>query len=132
MAAEKYTAAEMIDAAEKSGGVIAVAARILKCSRNTVKRYMREYVTVGEAFADANETNLDAAEGSLLQFVRGIVTETDSEGKRTTTRVDHRVQMDALKFYLRTKGRTRGYGDRIEHAGDPAAPVFPPYPEKTG
>lgn len=113
MSKQKYTAAQMIEALRAAGGVIAVAARAIGCDRNTVYAYMGRYSTVKDAYDEANETNLDVAEAGLMAFVRGQVTE---NGERRT--VDDRVRLDATKYYLRTKGRTRGYGDRMEVTGE--------------
>ena len=106
MSGQKFKAEQVADALQRAGGVIAVAARALGCDRGTVYAYMRRYTTVQQAYDEANETNLDVAEAGLAQFMRGQV-----EGMTT------RERLDALKFYLRTKGRARGYGDRVEHAG---------------
>lgn len=112
--AEKYTAEEMIAAARASGGVIAAAARMLGCSRNTVRRYIRTYVTVKEAFDEQNEVSLDVSEGYLMQFCRGTIT-VDGEKER----VSHREQLDAIKYHLSTKGKARGYTKKHEreHSG---------------
>jgi hypothetical protein len=58
---------------------------------------------VKAALEEARETNLDAAEAGLMQFVAGKAPG-QSPGQR----------LDAIKFFLRTVGRLRGYGDRID------------------
>lgn len=107
--AEKYTAAQMIEALRASGGVIAAAARMLGCSRNTVKRYIRTYVTVEEVFEEENETSLDTAEEALLDYVRG-----ELDG------LDLKTRLQAIKFFLSTKGKDRGYTKKQErkHSGE--------------
>ena len=105
MSQKKYTVEQMSAAIEAAGGVVAEAARMLGCIRRTIYTYAKEFPEVQEALDDANEVNLDDAEGTLITFVRG--------GTKDRP-VDERAQLDALKFYLRTKGRGRGYGDRSD------------------
>lgn len=56
---KKYSAKEMVDALEKTGGVVADAARKLGCSPQTVYNYINEYSTVAAA-REQFERNLDA------------------------------------------------------------------------
>jgi len=101
---EKFTAEQMIDALTKSKGMIAPAARSLRCSRNTVKRYLREYVTVEQAQKDEREAMTDTAELSLYNAVL-------------------RGEAWAVCFYLKTQGKRRGYVERAEVTGKDGAPI---------
>jgi len=56
---KEYSAKEMVDALEKTGGVVADAARKLGCSPQTVYNYINEYSTV-KAAREQFEQNLDA------------------------------------------------------------------------
>lgn len=95
---EEYTAEQVIDAIEQAGGLQTQAAEILGCHRKTIARYIDRYVTVKEAYDAANETQLDLAEKSLFnQIKQGNVT--------------------AIIFYLKTKGKNRGYVERRENTG---------------
>lgn len=95
---DEYTAEQVIDAIERAGGLQTQAAHILGCHRKTIARYIDKYVTVKEAYEAANETQLDMAEQSLFdQIANGNIT--------------------AIIFYLKTKGKHRGYVERQEHTG---------------
>lgn len=109
--AEQYKAEQIINAITKTRGNKAAAARALKCSRNTIDRYIATYATVREAYDEVNETTLDVSESLLTQFMEGRIE------KQTT-----REQLDALKFYLRTKGKERGYTERSEVTGKDGGP----------
>jgi hypothetical protein len=102
----KYDPAKVADAVKRSGGLVTVAARMLKADWHTVKRYVAEYPEVQAAYDEANEINLDDAEAGLIASVR--------QGDK-----------DDRRFYLRTKGRARGYGDRTEHTGADGADLIP-------
>ena len=93
-----YTDEQIIDALEKTGGNQAAAARALDCSRQTVWSRIQKSEAVKKAYDSVNEANLDRAENELMKLV--------DEG-----------EFKAIKFYLRTKGRKRGYGDKMELSG---------------
>lgn len=108
----RYTNQQVIEALTAAKGIQSVAALALGCHRNTVGRYIREEKEVADALSDTVEVNLDLAEDRLL----GAIT---------------RNEPWAIKFYLATQGRSRGYG-RVslhEHTGqvslvsDPQAEV---------
>ena len=102
----KIPIATAADAIQKAGGVIAVAARALGIHRCTLYAWADEHAEIREAIDDARETTLDIAEANLAQFAAGRV-----PGQST------REQLDAIKYTLRTLGRSRGYGDRLEVEG---------------
>lgn len=99
MAREKYTAEQMIDALVATKGMITLAARQLGCAPNTVRRYIREYVTVREAQFEATEQMGDAVELALYD---------EAINKRNTA---------ALIFLAKTKFKARGYVERQEVSG---------------
>jgi hypothetical protein len=94
----------MIAALRQTGGFVSVAAHALGCDRSTVHRYINEFPTVRAAYEETNEANLDIAEAKLMQQVR------DGDPSQ-------------VRFYLRTKGRGRGYGDRQEITGPDGGPI---------
>jgi len=93
---QQYKAEELIEAARKTGGNKAAAARLLGCTRQTVDLYCNRYVTVKQAFDDERETMVDWAESGLRDAV-------------ITTKAPW-----AIKFILRTLGKDRGYTERVE------------------
>jgi hypothetical protein len=95
--------ADAIDALHAASGVIAVAAQRLGVTREALSRFVHKHPTVKAAYDQARETSLDVAEAGLMQFTRGQIA-----GQTT------RERLDAIKFYLRTVGRLRGYGDRLD------------------
>jgi hypothetical protein len=66
-------------------------------NRSTVWRWIKSDPAFAEAVHQIEEEALDEAEGQLMQLVRG-------------------GELGAIKFLLKTKGRSRGYGDRLEIA----------------
>lgn len=104
MAKNGFTAEQMITAIRESNGILAVSARKLGCSRQTVHNYVNKFATVRDAYHDARETNIDYAEGKLMKAI-------------------DKGSVPALMFFLRTIGRHRGYVERQELAGVKDAPL---------
>jgi hypothetical protein len=90
---EKYSYEQVVDAVVQAKGLTTVAARILKCSPDTVRRYQREYASVAAAFTEQRASVTDMAEAALFKAI--------NEG-----------QAWAVCFYLKTQGRDRGYIER--------------------
>lgn len=74
----------------KSRGIIATAAHLSGTNRRTVYRWMQEDVAFREQVEDTQALAVDRAEIALLRLI--------DDGDR-----------EAIKFYLRTKGKDRGY-----------------------
>jgi hypothetical protein len=112
MGQTKHKAETVIEAIRAAHGVKAAAARALNVTRQTLDNYIDRWESVRQAYEEANAVCLDVAEEGLGSFVRGEI-----EGMTT------RERLDAIKFYLRTKGRIRGFGDRQEITGADGAPL---------
>jgi hypothetical protein len=91
-----------------NGGLYARTARAIK-EKFKLNDYARQTVRARallrpDLLADIEEENIDIAEESLAQIMRS--------SKQESTR------LDATKFYLKTKGKNRGYVERQEHPGE--------------
>ncbi len=107
----RFSPGHVIEALYQAGGVIAAAARALGCNRSTVYDYMKRHKSVRAAYDDVNEASLDHAESGLSDFMKGEV-----EGQTT------RERLEALKFFLRTKGKGRGKPREPSTRGQTAVP----------
>ena len=74
------------------------------CSPATVRNYIRRYPSLQRAISEIVEDNLDLAEGKLIKAVAAD-------------------NITAVIFYLKTKGRNRGYIQRAELTGKDGAPL---------
>lgn len=85
----------MLLSMEKSLGVVSVAAKQAGISRNTHYRWMKEDPEYKSAIEELENVTLDFAESKLHeQIIEGNVT--------------------AIIFFLKTKGKVRGYIERQE------------------
>jgi hypothetical protein len=91
----------MIEALEKSLGIVTTACRMVGISRETHYRWLRE----DEAYKEAVEGIADIA----LDFVESKLHKQIEEGEVSST-----------IFYLKTKGKKRGFVEKqeIEHSGN--------------
>lgn len=101
MGRRKFLVSQVAEALQKSHGLQKLAAEELHCSRRTIANYVKEHPTVAEAYDEAREVVLDVAESKLYKAI--------NDGKEW-----------AIKFYLSTVGKSRGYTQKqeIEHSGE--------------
>lgn len=94
----KYDPVDVIEAIRKGGGYVSAAARHLGCSTQTIYNYIDRFPEVADAKRDIEERQLDTAEIALLDAIA-------------------KSELTAIIFYLKTKGKRRGYVERQEVAG---------------
>lgn len=100
----QFTVEQVGRALEQSKGLVAPAARALKCSQSTVRNYIKRHPTLEQTKIDEREKMIDAAEAALYkQIMVGDIT--------------------AIIFTLKTIGRDRGYIEKRIIAGDDDAPI---------
>ena len=93
------TAQRIIEAVRESKGLLTVAAKRAGVTYWTVWKYQRDYPSVAQAVKESQEGLLDLAEAKLYQQI--------NDGNMT-----------AIIFFLKTRGKARGYVERIEQTGE--------------
>jgi hypothetical protein len=96
MTKSDITKRAMLEALEKSLGVVTSACKATEISRETHYRWMREDEAYKEAAESIGDIALDFAESQLHKQIK--------DGNTAAT-----------IFYLKTKGKKRGYIERIEN-----------------
>ena len=89
----KYSPAKMIEALKASRGMIATAAQLLGCSRQTIYDAVARHSEINAVVAGERELMLDSAEMKLMEAVEA-------------------GESWAVKFMLVTQGQSRGYIER--------------------
>ena len=75
-----------------------MAAAAIGCERTTIWRRLKTSKVVADAHVEIQEVNLDRAEGKLTEAINA-------------------GNLTAVIFYLKTKGRDRGFSERIDVNG---------------
>jgi len=90
----------LLEALEKSLGIVTTACRSVDINRTTFYRYLKDDKEFAVQVKDVENIALDFAESQLLKNIK--------EGKEPST-----------IFYMKTKGQKRGYIEKqqIEHSG---------------
>jgi hypothetical protein len=97
MGKQRYTAQAVADALTAAKGMVTIAARQLNCDVDTVLNYCKRYAMCEKAKKGARDEVLDETELRLFAAIR-------------------RDEPWAISFYLKTIGRSRGYGERLDLA----------------
>ena len=97
----------MLEALEKSMGIVTTACKVVGISRITHYQWLKDDEQYAEAVASLEDIVLDFAESSLYKQVK--------EGNPTST-----------IFLLKTKGKRRGYIEKtqVEHSGKVELPSW--------
>lgn len=104
MGKDLYHAGQFIEAIKNSAGIVTTIAQRVGCTWHTARRYIDTHPTVAKAYSDECETLTDVAEAKLFGQI-------------------NKGEMWAVKYYLSTKGKDRGYTQRTEHTGPDGAPL---------
>ena len=90
---EKYSPEKIIEALKATRGMIATAARVLGCSRQTIYESIARHPEINAVVAGERDLMLDTAELRLMEAVEA-------------------GESWAVKFFLTTQGQVRGYIER--------------------
>ena len=90
---------KLLDALEKSLGIVTPACKEVGVSRETFYRYYKEDPEFKKSVDDINEVTLDFAENQLLKKIK--------EGSERS-----------ILFYMKYKARKRGYTDSLDITSD--------------
>lgn len=101
---ERYKPDVIEAALRASGGIYSLAAVKIGCAPNTVKNYVERYPELQESLAEILFSNLDIAEAELLKSIQN-------------------GNMTAIIFYLKTKGKHRGYSEKYVVSGPNDGPI---------
>ena len=105
----------VINAMEKSMGIVTTACKLADISRETFYRWMREDDEFKELVHQASEQAKDFVESKLYQQIE-------------------KGNVPSIIFYMKTKCKDRGYVERTEHSIQQfiEQPIFPDVSEDDG
>lgn len=102
---KNYNITTIKKAIDGSGGLYTQIAKKLRCEWHTAKTYVEKHEETKKAYDTEMESNLDLAELKLLENIN------DNDNV-------------AIIFYLKTKGKKRGYVERLELETKNQQPIF--------
>jgi hypothetical protein len=105
---QRFSAAEVAQAAMQSHGLVTLTAQRLGCASRTVHYYASRYETVRAAIRAAREATADMVESRLIAAAEA-------------------GEPWAIMYYAKTQMRDRGYGEmaRVDLYVQPAPPELP-------
>ena len=106
--ARNFSRQQVLEAIKGSGGIISTVAKRLGCEWHTARTYIRRWASTRIALEAEDEGILDLAESVLLKNIQ-LASKLQAGGELVDTK-------DA-KYVLSTKGKGRGYTERMEVEG---------------
>jgi hypothetical protein len=103
----------MLDALKATLGIVSRACDIAKVSRDTHYRWLKEDAEYNTAVEALNERSLDFAESQLFALMGGAKRQLVTNAG-AVVEVKDAPNASAIIFYLKTKGKARGYIEKME------------------
>jgi hypothetical protein len=117
-----------LKALTKSLGRVSEAAELLNMSRQTHYNWMKLDEEYREAVESIADKALDHVESKLFQLIDGATREVVAGDEIVT--IKDSPNPTACIFYLKTKGKKRGYVERQELTGEDGKPIVIGIPDK--
>lgn len=114
--------AKMIQALAKTYGRVTDAAKIVDIDRTTHYRWLKEDEEYKEACEHVGEIALDFVESKLFELIDGAQKEVVTDAGPIM--IKETPNPTACIFYLKTKGKKRGYIERNEITGADGNPII--------
>lgn len=112
----------MLKALESTLGVVTSACKIVGIDRTTHYRWLQDDEEYKLQVESLTEVAVDFAESQLFELIKGAHREVSTPDGEVI-RVQDAPNTSATIFYLKTRGKKRGYVERTELAGVSDAPV---------
>ena len=112
----------MLKALESSLGVVTTACELVGIKRNSHYRWMQEDEEYKAQVESLSDLAIDFAESQLFELIKGAHREVSTPDGEVI-RIQDAPNTSATIFYLKTRGKKRGYVERTELAGVSDAPV---------
>jgi len=110
---------KILEALENCQGIVTTACKSANMPRSTYYLWLKEDEEFAESVAEIQEVALDFVESKLMEKINGIKVQV---GENV---YDNPPSDTAIIFYLKTKGKKRGYIERQEIAvGDMNIPLM--------
>lgn len=102
-----------IEALAQYYGIVTTACKSIDLPRSTFYKWLNEDVEFKAAVEDIQDVAIDFVESKLMEKVNGVTTQTYNQ-KGEPVIYELPPSDTAIIFYLKTKGKKRGYVERTE------------------
>lgn len=103
---------KLLEALEMSKGIVTSACASIDCPRSTYYNWYKEDLEFKSAVDEIQDVAIDFVEGKLMEKVNGVQIREFVKGEEVI--YDQAPSDTAIIFYLKTKGKKRGYIERME------------------
>lgn len=112
-----------LEALELHRGIVSIACRAIGLARSTFYLWKEEDDEFRKAIEEINEVSIDYVENKLFELIDGIWIESDNKVNMSVgpdgveiepTVYKQKPDTTAVIFYLKTKGKKRGYVEKSE------------------
>jgi hypothetical protein len=117
-----------IEALKKSLGRVTDACKVVDIARSTHYMWMENDPEYRRAVEETNEEAIDYVESKLFDLIDGCTREVVAGDEVVT--IKDSPNPTACIFYLKTKGKKRGYVERQELTGEDGKPIVIGIPDK--
>ena len=111
-----------LEALRKSLGVISTACEAAGISRQTFYNWKRDDEDFSQEVEDISETAVDFAESKLLEKINGVTMGKIVDGQKVI--YETAPSDTAIIFFLKTRGKSRGYIERQEITGKDGSDLY--------
>ena len=112
----------MLKALESTLGVVTSACEVVGIDRRTHYRWLQEDEAYRMQVESLTDLAVDFAESQLFELIKGAHREVSTPDGEVI-RIQDAPNTSATIFYLKTRGKKRGYVERTELAGVNDAPI---------
>jgi hypothetical protein len=112
----------MLKALESTLGVVTSACEVVGIDRRTHYRWLNEDEAYRVQVESLTDLAVDFAESQLFELIKGAHREVSTPDGEVI-RIQDAPNTSATIFYLKTRGKKRGYVERTELAGVNDAPI---------
>jgi hypothetical protein len=112
----------MLKALESTLGVVTSACEVVGIDRRTHYRWLQEDEAYRVQVESLTDLAVDFAESQLFELIKGAHREVSTPDGEVI-RIQDAPNTSATIFYLKTRGKKRGYVERTELAGVNDAPI---------
>jgi len=104
---------EILEALEQYNGIVSTACASIGLARSTFYNWLNEDAEFKKSVDDIQEVAIDFVESKLMEKINGV------QVMNGESVYSHPPSDTAIIFYLKTKGKKRGYVEKkeIEHTG---------------